>query len=558
MLALYNASVTYITAERDMLGDDHPGLGASQNARILHFKSALQSMPPDIADSQLLMQQLLIDTPAFTHANRSELARTVSLHMNAAAATSRSTGTTTKQQVFLHSHNYMPASLWTKLSAAEHPWDFKLEAFTDFLLLVRCRNPSDASLKVGLAICAHLHKKEMTADDAYTHINKMKTKLHHKRDLRAGTQSLLEFPIDVSEFVQQYPSVYQASDPPIASRIDDSTIRELCRKDLMPTRNTNNSLKKGSRCGSPPSSSSAESSALRMCMEFMMGTAPMNQALENGDIWNRTPQRRKEQLAIEDGTAPQPSPSKPPPPSSAVSEPPVPGSSAPSVLTSVLEAAKIAIAGGKKAGGKKKKGAKAKKGKKGATAHGSDSEVSDSSDDDDAAPSAATTTIAAPIIATAAVPPVAHIVGKRLRRKTTPAAVPAAVPDAVPAAAPDAPPSAKKRKLKKKPAATVAAPPPVVIAAAAPVVLTAAEPDVVAAVAAAPGTDAVPKPSILPTEYNGGRLYMAKTRKMLRVYLRKGDKVEKSRYADPDDKKQFKIVWRWGLKQIDIDPRPRT
>ena len=73
-----------------------------------------------------------------------------------------------------------------------------------------------------------------------------------------------------------------------------------------------------------------------------------------------------------------------------------------------------------------------------------------------------------------------------------------------------------------------------------------------------PAPDGRPRPTTDPTEYNGGKIYYSQAHGKLRFYIRKGDRIEKSRYADPTDRDEFKEVWKWGLDLIDADPRPRN
>ena len=70
---------------------------------------------------------------------------------------------------------------------------------------------------------------------------------------------------------------------------------------------------------------------------------------------------------------------------------------------------------------------------------------------------------------------------------------------------------------------------------------------------------ALGKPPIayVPTEYHGGKIYFNAKRDVFRVYLRKGDTVEKSVSVDPTHKKSAAKSWADCLAKIDSDPRPR-
>jgi hypothetical protein len=127
------------------------------------------------------------------------------------------------------------------------------------------------------------------------------------------------------------------------------------------------------------------------------------------------------------------------------------------------------------------------------------------------------------------------------------------------------PSAAGSAALLKRPSAAIAE--PALAPAVAPIVPKAKAakkdtPKVKALPAAADGvpTDkyGLPKPRIVPTEYNGGKLYYSKAKKTLRVYLRKGDYLDKAKGVDHTDAKAFKKAWRWGLNLINTDTRERN
>ena len=83
----------------------------------------------------------------------------------------------------------------------------------------------------------------MTPEAAYQHVCLLKIKLVNKRHLRPCFQSMRDFPQSPAEFMRLHPRVYLDSEPPIASRVDSEAIRQLMRKDVMPTRNTNRRIR---------------------------------------------------------------------------------------------------------------------------------------------------------------------------------------------------------------------------------------------------------------------------------------------------------------------------
>ena len=302
MLSLFKASSAYIIAEQTMLGVDHPGLAASQTARVQHFRESITSFPQDVEDSQSVMQALQVASTlpnaAFSPSHLREIASAVSLHMTVKTANVASTAGNAKPQVNLYVFNYMPLSLWSKLGDAQISWEAKLELFVDFLLhVLRLRNPTDATLKVCLSICKLLHQRTLPPNEAYNEIQKLKTKLFNKRLLHPGDQSLLEFQSDPAAFITLYPSAYPECDPPVASKLDEMNIREGVRKDVMPTRSNNRVLGKSTPVGSPPRGD-AESAMVQMAMQYMMGRAPL---VDNVEWRKDTPRKPKAPLALEDG-----------------------------------------------------------------------------------------------------------------------------------------------------------------------------------------------------------------------------------------------------------------
>ena len=86
--------------------------------------------------------------------------------------------------------------------------------------------------------------------------------------------------------------------------------------------------------------------------------------------------------------------------------------------------------------------------------------------------------------------------------------------------------------------------------------------EVDAVVAAAPipaesARIALPPCSKAPTAYRGGKIYYHGTKNSFRVYVRRGDRIEKFvSEIDWTDKQGMKRKWREALALIDNDPRP--
>ena len=224
-------------------------------------------------------------------------------------------------------------------------WDLKLEDSTDFLLDIGCANPDDKTYKVLLSILMNLNDREFTPQECYDQIWKLKEKLVNKRADSKTAQTLKTFPADVSEFIKLFPRVYQECDPPVASQLDEKRIRKLCRKDLMPTRNSNNNAKKSPNPRGSSSSGNTDSSnnvdLLKVCMSYMMGGHPSCPQL--GGHHRATPQKRVRALCDappDDAEVVEPSPKA----FTDCVKAPEHGSPKPAGVSSILDQARNAMA----------------------------------------------------------------------------------------------------------------------------------------------------------------------------------------------------------------------
>jgi hypothetical protein len=434
----------------------------------------------------------------------------------------------------------MTESLWSLLRKKDVSWDSKLEAICDFMLQIKCRNGTDSTFKVALAIVQNLHEKEMTPSEAYIEINRLKTKMHQKRLLNPGEQSMLIFPKDVNDFLKIWPRTYQDCDPPIASKIDDLRIMEATRKDVMPTRKSNASVSSAaSGSGAVANRSTGMDSTgvelAKMCMGWMMGTSPNNPTPFFGDAQGRRQRINRPTLAIADNNplaimdaplqitippqhAAVPSPNRDnlpvpaavPDGGDANMKHPVDGAA----IVPAVRATNVAdlimkgrLALGKAAGGKKKKGSKA------------ENLPSEPEDSDEASACGD--------------------------------AKPAIGEGAHESSSEDEPmPKAKAEVCLKRPAASVKT--PVLKRPAAAMEPVAELPPKVAK------DCEKPPPSTSPTSYRGGKIYYNTKKSTLRVYRRRGDTVERAIKVDATDKKLYKKAWTWALNEIISDPRPFT
>jgi hypothetical protein len=243
MLKLYNASVEFMTNESNMLGADHPHKEASQNARVKHFVSNLRLAPKDVDDSAATMAQLQIETDAFTEAHRRIMAGAISAHMSSDTTVDKPGAPDRQSHMFMH--NYLPDTKWKFLYDKSNTVHTKLEGIVDFALeVLGLRHPNDATLKMLIAIVLLCHGTELSPDDFYEMLGDVKDKFAEKRPLFPGKPLLATYDRDPQQFMRLHPRQYLECDPPIASRLEERSIQQRTRKDLMPTRSTNKHLKK--------------------------------------------------------------------------------------------------------------------------------------------------------------------------------------------------------------------------------------------------------------------------------------------------------------------------
>ena len=246
-------------------------------------------MPRDVADSASVQTALLQETSAFTKEQRVLMSATVASHMSAVPM---KPGGNNKMQSNLHLYNYLTDGAWSVIFSKDYTYDQKMEYIADFLLAIGCRNASDDTVKLAIAIINVGSERSMTPAEAYMHLNGMKTKLEEKRKLKPGSRTAHIFPADPADFLRLYPSVYLECEPPVATRIDDMKLRQMTRKDMMPSRSNNKMLNNQSNStpGATSSNSVASNAVASNILEYVLGncqngTTAVSQllALANGD-----------------------------------------------------------------------------------------------------------------------------------------------------------------------------------------------------------------------------------------------------------------------------------
>ena len=265
-----------MTSESKMLGSGHPHKAASQNARVAHFVSNLRLAPKCVDDSGAAMEQLQIETDAFTAEQRRTMAGAISAHMAADSTTDKQGAPDRQSNMFLQ--NYLPDTKWKTLYDKSVTVETKLEGLVDFSLeILGLRHPNDATLKILIAIVLLCHESALSPDDFYEVLQDVKDKYTEKRPLIPGKPLLATYDRDPQQFIRLHPRRYLECDPPIASRLDERSIQQRTRKDLMPTRSTNKHLKrnkagKGSDASTAATDGGGGGSTVAMrCLDFILG-----------------------------------------------------------------------------------------------------------------------------------------------------------------------------------------------------------------------------------------------------------------------------------------------
>ena len=246
MELLYTASCKALLSEQALLGNTGPDVLNSQLAKLRNFEANLPMIPRDLSDHGKMMAVLLEDTRAFTMEQRCALGKMCRDHMNHGTADGMVLAPTcgTKLQTMLHGQHYQTELTWQRWHDSSATWDSKLEYTAKLLVTTfKLRNPDDKTIKAFIATIALCSGRELAPGDFYKAVHGFKDKIRGMRTLYPGSQALLKYPKDVSEYIRQFPGTYTEGSPPVASKLDDDRIREATRPDLAPTRNTHKRIR---------------------------------------------------------------------------------------------------------------------------------------------------------------------------------------------------------------------------------------------------------------------------------------------------------------------------
>ena len=278
MLGLYLASVNHVNAEIKNLGAANPLIKSSRESRLQHFLDSLVSMPRDLLDATQTMDEIATETPAFSKKQRDTMAEAVSTYMQGNDEASGKKDT--KMQDLKNLAAFLTATLWAVLFDPLLSWDHKTEEFVKHCIeVLGLRNPNDGTVKNILGILEICCKKELSPEENLMEVRRIRAKFAGQRELFPGEQSMGKFPHNVNDFLKRFPygKSFSQCDPPVASKVSDRQLRQIIRKDKMPTRDTNKAIKnyeiksKGSNNTFSGMADQTQMQATMAALQFVLG-----------------------------------------------------------------------------------------------------------------------------------------------------------------------------------------------------------------------------------------------------------------------------------------------
>ena len=262
-----------LQAEVAILGEGHPNLVASRKAQVTHFKQIVASIVPDPEATAAMYEELKEDntTCPFTTEERTSIAEAISVHTRAGHVVAD----VNDKQTHMFSFNYLTDGLWGILGNPDYDLDHKLNELASFAINVMgLVKGNDNTCRLLTALALEASRMTLNPPQNKAKVAQLKKYMKNIRELTQPIPTFNEFPENVSEFVSAYPSKYPPGSPPVQCPLDTKKLREMCRPDVIPTRNSANSIKM------PGSACSNEVPALftqqqQQQQQFPMGMNPM-------------------------------------------------------------------------------------------------------------------------------------------------------------------------------------------------------------------------------------------------------------------------------------------
>ena len=247
----------------------------------------LRSLKPSMGGVTEVLEYLQgSDTCLFSGDQKLEIGQVANAALVDPAIVSTRVTSAAKTQHHLGLHNYLPARLWACLESEDQKGN-KFRQLAQFMCQsLGLRNP-DAKTKRLAVVVVHLATNDdPTPEVAYADVQLFGDIMEQKRQSVCTKQSMASFPEDPKVFMVAHPVAYGPEGPPVACRVPLNAIVARCKKGVTPCRNTNLYVR-GHRCTqkstplqSTPASPAAPAdySALFSAMErfmFQKGHAPL-------------------------------------------------------------------------------------------------------------------------------------------------------------------------------------------------------------------------------------------------------------------------------------------
>lgn len=281
MTSKYEAVKGFIIAQANALGNASPIVENARNSQVHHLIASFKKMKPDHADATSMLTTLSADkSGAFTDEQRHRLSEVVSevMHGDLPAADDSS-----MTQTHLYTYEYYSHADWDIFTNSSVSLRNKIEHMLRQWIAFGLLNPSEPTCRIGLATILVANATELSPTDAYDTMKDLKATLKVLREKSGRPRTMRTFPMDVKDFVMLYPNVYANDAPPVACKMDTSSIRLMSDKSRIPCRASNRTVARGtsvaprqsssfptSSTAALPSSSQAPTDLLMQMVNFMM------------------------------------------------------------------------------------------------------------------------------------------------------------------------------------------------------------------------------------------------------------------------------------------------
>ena len=221
------------------LSELEPACGNALPTLLQRIRQMGQTVPMDQVTDAL--EYLTEEHNTFNLPQRREIAEVVKQSQKSEIVGAKSKKGWT-MQTHLYLYNYLPALLWSILESNE-TLENKLKQLAAFMVQnLGLRHPCNTTKKMAVNIVLIASKQEVPPQRAYDLLHGFADFMDQKRTGIHSAQTIETFFEDVKKFQQIYPTAYGERDPPVECRIDLTSMPERMRKDITPSRSTNDNV----------------------------------------------------------------------------------------------------------------------------------------------------------------------------------------------------------------------------------------------------------------------------------------------------------------------------